>query len=218
MFDLEKSIADWRRQLLAAGIKTPVPLEELESHLRDEIEQRRKWGRSEAEAFTTAVQKIGQAHLVQSEFEKVEETKKAREQKLMEILMVVAMSFIPLFLGSMVLFKKGSFSEMTSAEQMSSLAAAAAFSLLAWGGRLSYGMFPVIRAKRIRNVISISGGVLVALWLIVFLNIIVPRYDFTMGQFGVTLLWACFAPGGALTGLSWGIETAARKKVAMAGS
>ena len=32
MFDLEQAIADWRRQMLAAGIKTPVPLEELKSH------------------------------------------------------------------------------------------------------------------------------------------------------------------------------------------
>jgi hypothetical protein len=39
MFDLEKSIAEWRTQMLAAGIKTPVPMEELEIHLREEIEQ-----------------------------------------------------------------------------------------------------------------------------------------------------------------------------------
>jgi len=37
MFNLEPSIAEWRRQMLAAGVKTPVPLEELESHLRDEL-------------------------------------------------------------------------------------------------------------------------------------------------------------------------------------
>ena len=37
--------------MLAAGIKTPVPLEELESHLREEIEQQTKLGLSEAEAF-----------------------------------------------------------------------------------------------------------------------------------------------------------------------
>ena len=42
MLDLEQSIAEWRRQMLAAGLKTPVPLEELESHLRDEIEQQTK--------------------------------------------------------------------------------------------------------------------------------------------------------------------------------
>ena len=39
MFDLEKSIKDWRWQMFAAGIETPVPLEELEIHLRDEIER-----------------------------------------------------------------------------------------------------------------------------------------------------------------------------------
>jgi len=39
MFELEKSIADWRRQMLAAGIKSPLPLEELEIHLREEIER-----------------------------------------------------------------------------------------------------------------------------------------------------------------------------------
>lgn len=37
MFDLEQSIAEWRRQMLAAGIKTPVPLEDLEIHLREWI-------------------------------------------------------------------------------------------------------------------------------------------------------------------------------------
>ena len=36
--DLESLIANWRREMLAAGIKTPVPLEELESHLREDID------------------------------------------------------------------------------------------------------------------------------------------------------------------------------------
>ena len=44
MFNLEQSIADWRQQMLAAGIRTPVPLEELEIHLRDEIERQMKSG------------------------------------------------------------------------------------------------------------------------------------------------------------------------------
>ena len=53
MFDIEKSIADWRRQMLAAGIKTPAPLDELESHLRDEIEHQMNSGQGEAEALQT---------------------------------------------------------------------------------------------------------------------------------------------------------------------
>ncbi|MGO8763935.1 MAG: hypothetical protein ACLQSR_02225 [Limisphaerales bacterium] len=39
MFNIEEAIAEWRRQMLAAGIEAPVPLEELENHLREEIEQ-----------------------------------------------------------------------------------------------------------------------------------------------------------------------------------
>jgi leader peptidase (prepilin peptidase)/N-methyltransferase len=70
MFDLENSIADWRKQMLAAGIKTPVPLAELEIHLREEIEQQLKSGLSEQEAFNFAVQKIGQASALKSEFVK----------------------------------------------------------------------------------------------------------------------------------------------------
>jgi hypothetical protein len=75
MFNLEKSIFGWREQMLAAGIKTPVPLEELENHLREEIEQQIKLGLNEQEAFKASVQKIGQARAVQNEFKKVETTR-----------------------------------------------------------------------------------------------------------------------------------------------
>jgi hypothetical protein len=75
MFNLEQTIAEWRRQMRAAGIKTPVPLEELEIHLRDEIDQQMKSGLAEQEAFNSGVQKMGQAHALQNEFKKVGETK-----------------------------------------------------------------------------------------------------------------------------------------------
>src|SRR5271157_5070374 len=51
MFNLEQSISEWRRQMLAVGIKTPVPLEELESHLRDEIEQQMRSGLNAQQAI-----------------------------------------------------------------------------------------------------------------------------------------------------------------------
>jgi len=70
MFDLEQSIIEWRTQMLAAGIKSPVPLEELESHLREDIRLQMKSGLNEGEAFNSAVQKIGQAGLLKTEFKK----------------------------------------------------------------------------------------------------------------------------------------------------
>jgi uncharacterized membrane protein len=68
---LEQSISAWRKQMLAAGIKFPVPLEELEIHLREEIEQQVKSGVNEAAAFNSAVQKIGEVYNLQMEFRKV---------------------------------------------------------------------------------------------------------------------------------------------------
>ncbi len=74
MFHLEQSITEWRTQMLAAGIKSPVPLEELESHLREEIQQQLKLGQEEHRAFEISVQKIGRPELLENEFQKTERT------------------------------------------------------------------------------------------------------------------------------------------------
>ena len=70
MFDLEESIKEWRRQMLSAGIKTPVPLEELESHLREDIEQQVRAGADVAHAFEIAAQHIGRPAPLKKEFMK----------------------------------------------------------------------------------------------------------------------------------------------------
>ena len=209
MFDLEQSIADWRRQMLAAGIKTPVPLEELEIHLREEVERQMKSGLDEAEAFKASVQKIGQAHMIRDEFKKVETTKKDRKWELAQILLLAFSSLFPLVVGRQVFY-----SEMTPGQKISGLAAVVTFSLLAWGGRLGCGMFPVIRARRIRSAVTNSCCVLMMLWWIVLFNIILPRHDFATGQLLVTILWGFITPAGAVIGLALGIGNAARKKTA----
>jgi hypothetical protein len=68
MFELEKAIAEWRQQMLVAGIKTPVPLEELEGHLREDIEQQVKAGVSEQQAFEGSALQVGQAEVLKKEF------------------------------------------------------------------------------------------------------------------------------------------------------
>jgi hypothetical protein len=74
MFDLEQAIADWRKQMLAAGIKTPAPLEELEIHLREDVEERMRSGVTVQLAFETTVRQIGQGELLQPEFARAGET------------------------------------------------------------------------------------------------------------------------------------------------
>lgn len=74
MFNLEQSIIEWRRQMLAAGIRTPVPLEELEIHLREEIERQVKSGLSEQTAFETSASRMGRPETLKCEFKKNEGT------------------------------------------------------------------------------------------------------------------------------------------------
>jgi hypothetical protein len=70
MPDLESSIATWRQQMLAAGIQSPVPLEELEIHLREEIERQLKTGATGQHAFEAAIAQMGMAATLKTEFKK----------------------------------------------------------------------------------------------------------------------------------------------------
>ena len=215
MFNLEHSIAEWRRQMLAAGIQTPVPLEELEIHLREETERQMATGLNQQAAFVFAVQKLGSANTVQTEFMKIDKSQGALKWKLTEFFLMAITILLPLFMGGTVV-KRASFIDLTATQEMSSLAALAVFSLLAWSGRLGYRFLPFIENRRIRDAILLSCCVPLMLWWVVFFNLIVPRHDFTMGGFLVAFTWAFFTPAGAAIGLHWGIETAARKKVAAA--
>jgi hypothetical protein len=71
MFDREHFISEWRREMLAKGIGSPVPLEELEEHLREEIERRIECGVDEREAFNLTVQQFGRPETIETEFEKI---------------------------------------------------------------------------------------------------------------------------------------------------
>ena len=74
MFELNQAIADWRRQMAADGIKNPALLDELESHLQDDIERQSQAGADVAQAFHQAVGRLGQSSVLTNEFAKVGET------------------------------------------------------------------------------------------------------------------------------------------------
>jgi hypothetical protein len=69
MFYLEKSIVEWRNQMRAAGI-APAPMEELETHLREDINHLVAAGKSGEEAFCTAAARVGKPRSVVAEFDK----------------------------------------------------------------------------------------------------------------------------------------------------
>lgn len=72
MFHLEKSITQWREQMLTAGIQSPGPLDELENHLREEIERQMQSGLAATPAFEQAIARMGQARRLKSEFVKID--------------------------------------------------------------------------------------------------------------------------------------------------
>ncbi|MGZ4964596.1 MAG: permease prefix domain 1-containing protein [Limisphaerales bacterium] len=207
MPNLEQAISEWRQQMLAAGIKSPIPLDELESHLRDEIEHQTTKGLNEAEAFQAAVKNIGQGRAIKTEFKKVGRTMSVREWKGFQIL---TLGFVTLFslAGARQL---GHMHDMASGQLILCWAALVTFLVLPWIGRMGYRFFPIIRSKRTKGIITGSGGALIALWWIVLFNFILPGHD-KSGLF-VILLWGFVAPTGALVGLALGLEAAARKNV-----
>jgi hypothetical protein len=75
MFDLDEAIARWRRQMISGGVKMTEVLDELESHLREDVESQVQSGFSEERAFEVCVQRIGQAGLLKREFAKVAASK-----------------------------------------------------------------------------------------------------------------------------------------------
>ena len=218
MFDLEQAIAGWRRQMQAAGIKTPVPLEELEIHLRDEIALQKKSGTNAPLAFEMAVQQIGMANVLKDEFEKVDATKVARTLKQYRAIMVACLGVESLFWATCLLLKIGCFSEITAAQQMSGLAAVAVMILLAGIGLFGHG--PANLSRRVRGLICISRGRLLGLlWVWFFCYVTEPvGFLFILPRFDGGPLWIMLPPAGVLFGFIGGLEKAALKKTAMAAS
>jgi hypothetical protein len=86
MFNLEQSISEWRGQMLSAGVKNPDIVDELESHLREDLARRVQSGESEEQAFEGAVQGVGPASLLKHEFAKLGGKKWAWLRKLMGVI------------------------------------------------------------------------------------------------------------------------------------
>lgn len=71
VFDVNKAIADWRRHLAEVSKISADDLDELQSHLRDHIEQLVEEGLSAQEAFGRAIVQLGDAAEIDGEFSKV---------------------------------------------------------------------------------------------------------------------------------------------------
>ncbi len=205
MFDLEQAIAAWRQQMSSAGIQAPVPLEELELHLREEIEQQILAGLNAEKSFAVAIQKIGRMETLKTEFTKAGGVKKSTPWERGIIGFISLGVIIPL--GIYVILKN----EMSLGWRLAGFAdfAVIALSILCW--RRLNRVFPVIPNRRIRLAIGLGLAALGMTGMIVFMNFILPHFSFTEGQLGVVVLWGLTVMA-AFSGVVSGLEEAARKQ------
>jgi hypothetical protein len=207
---LENQIQAWRKQMLSAGIQTPVPLKELESHLRDEIAHLMQSGLDVQTAFDTAAQKIGNTPALKNEFAKVHRA--ITEKKIVTVFVPRLVPFLSLLIAVPTFLKVGAFSEMTPRQRMSCIIAAAAMSFLCWAGVLLSRYFPVIAGKRRRDYLHYIVGALLILWWVALFCLVLPGTNFNMPGLLVALFWGYFMPYGIFAGFMAGLEKAAARR------
>lgn len=74
MFDLNQQISNWRKNVIEKGSCHVSDVDEMESHLKDEIDQLKSQNLSEQEAFLVAAHRLGQPDAIAEEFAKVNGT------------------------------------------------------------------------------------------------------------------------------------------------
>jgi hypothetical protein len=221
MFDLEQATKKWRQQMASGGIKTPAVLDELESHLREDIERQTRAGMNTEAAFKAAAERIGQSEALKAEFAKVTGIKDVRWGKVVGIACCLAALPLPAWAVPSFL----TVPELTKGERLLGSAAVVLtfLSLASW--RFSYRILPVIRNRRARLATTVTCGLVGLVWLCVFavllFTVIVPHMfaGFGAGQgweprplfdMGVATLWA-MALTAMLGAVAYGLEEAARR-------
>lgn len=71
MFDLEENITSWCDYLRSSGKLKEEDVLELETHLREQIDDLREQGLNEEEAFLISVKRLGNINMVSEEFSKI---------------------------------------------------------------------------------------------------------------------------------------------------
>ena len=218
MFDLESEIARWRRQMQAAGIQTPAALDELEVHLREEIEQLVKTDVDSPSAFNIAAKKIGPAAALKLEFKKVGASP---ETRFVQLAGVACATVAGLFLAWTVFVLFFRIHEISRPARVFGLMAVP-ITLLSW----MYGprFLPVIRHRLARAAAGMTSCAAGMIWVCLFLQYLLPRLfevpaggNLSVDRLMVSFLWT-WAALGILAGIAWGLEKAADRDGVAAGS
>jgi len=176
MLSLEDKIAEWRKRMAAGGVKAPAVLDELENHLREDMERQIRADKNVERAFETAVDRIGRSDLLKAEFAKVAEMKDGRLGKMIGIACCVFAGLYSMLLAPHLF----TIHELSPAQRFMGLTAVALTFLSTVSWRFSYKYLPVIRNRRTRTIAVVACGLGGLAWLLVFANllpnVVVPHF------------------------------------------
>lgn len=186
MPDFEKQIAAWRQELIAAGIKEPMRLDELEGHLREEIEKQMQSHCTEQQALEIAVQKFGSVPALKAEFAKNTRVRQAKLRGRAQAAWITTYGSCAVVLAGIVCKN-----ELTASERISGFASVCVMLLFTWLANEAVRRYaPVIANKKMQSAVAVVGSLSGMAWSMAFTELILPRLNLMPGQLFVTILWA----------------------------
>jgi hypothetical protein len=199
MFNLERAIAKWREQMISAGFRSSLTLDELESHLRDEINAQLDKGFSDEQAFDAAVRQIGQAAPLRKEFNKTA-SKSELEYKIGKVLVLIGFAIYALFSIKCIYFS--SVVDAPAAEKAIGALAVVFTFVCALVSTNLWRVMPVIinKSKRVAlGVGAIAVGIAAA---VVIFNVVMPRLELNVAEVVFATLWGMvpLVIGGTVAG------------------
>jgi len=187
MFDIEHAIANWRKQMSTAGIRSTAVIEELETHLREDIDREVRLGAGAEQAFLMATQNMGKPAVIKAEFKKTGTVASILERLMIGVCCVLV-GFITFLSVAAILMCFEGWQERTIATL-----AIASVLVVACTWRYFVPLLPVIRSTRVRwgvGLVCIATGFIVSS---VFCGVILPHFVRGDEQRFEVALWALLA-------------------------
>lgn len=172
--------------MISSGFHPSSTLDELESHLREEISAQLGKGLTAEQSFLAAVQQIGPAASLRKEFGKTT-TKSALEYKIGKLLVVIGFAIY----GALSI--KGLFFNTVDVTPTQKILGLSAVLITFVFGLLSISLWrvtPVITNKVKRVATAIGVAVFGAAIAVVLFWVVMPAFDFNIPQVIVMTLWA----------------------------
>jgi hypothetical protein len=148
MFNLDQAIANWKRQLAASGLTQTQALDELESHLREEVQRQITSGKSPERAFEIAIARLGDPNALKNEFNKTRPARGAMEKLRIAIALLLGAFVAFLGVAAFILCYSTLLDRLTLAATVICILAIARY----WPLAIPY--LPAIPERKKRNTVS----------------------------------------------------------------